>query len=272
MRAREHISVTRAPKVLLVDDDIDLCEALAEGLSREGVSASYVTSASAALMRLVAQPEIGILVTDIMMPEMSGLELLRKLSITRRDRHLAVIVMTGAPSLETAVAALRLSAVEFLQKPVEVGEVASAVRAAAARLEVTPDQAPPGRTAASYPAMIDWLRHLQHEREGAFPPSVMNETCWNMLLHLADAELEQRPVLRTELYGASGASTATALRRLDDLTEAGLVARTFDSEDRRRAYVELTPAGSRQIRALIAGLLDEVPEPIRDGDKGAYAG
>ena len=272
MCAHEITSATDAPKVLLVDDDVDLCESLVEGLLREGVHASFVTSAAAALMRLVTQPDIGIVVTDIMMPEMSGLELLRKLSISRRDPPLAAIVMTGAPSLETAVAALRLSAVEFLQKPVAVSEVASAVRAADARraaMRETTGEALPARTTSSYPEMIEWLRHVQHEREGMFPQAVMNETCWNMLLHLADAELEGRPVLRTELYSASGAATATALRRLDDLLEAGLAIRTFDPHDKRRAYVELTAQGSQQIRALVAGLLNSQADTVPDAETGA---
>jgi len=68
MRAHEVISATDAPMVLLIDDDVDLCESLVEGLLREGVRASFVTSAAAALMRLVTQPDIGIVVTDIMMP------------------------------------------------------------------------------------------------------------------------------------------------------------------------------------------------------------
>lgn len=270
MRPRKEYPSISPPRVLLVDDDIDLCEALVEGLSREGVHASFVTSASAALTRLFAQPEIGIVVTDIVMPEMSGLELLRKLSITCRDRSLAAIIMTGAPSFETAVAALRLSAVEFLQKPVAVSEVANAVRVADIR-RAAMREAVPAKTTGSYPEMIEWLRHVQHEREGMFPPAVMNETCWNMLLHLADAELEGRPVLRTELYNASGAATATALRRLDDLLEAGLAIRTFDPEDKRRAYVELTEQGSKQIRTLVAGLLNPQESTVPDAELGAYA-
>lgn len=268
MRAHEVISAAEAPKVLLVDDDVDLCESLVEGLLREGVRASFVTSAAAALMRLVTQPDIGIVVTDIMMPEMSGLELLRKLSIARRDPPLAAIVMTGAPSLEMAVTALRLSAVELLQKPVAVSEVASAVRAAEAR-RAAMRAASPEKTTSSYPDIIEWLRHVQHEREGVFPATVMNETCWNMLLHLADAELEGRPVLRTELYGASGAANATAMRRLDDLLEAGLAIRTFDPHDKRRAYVELTAQGSQQIRAFVAGLLDSRAGTVPDAEPEA---
>ena len=268
MRTHEVISATDAPKVLLVDDDIDLCESLVEGLIREGVRASFVSSAAAALMRLVAQPDIGIVVTDIIMPEMSGLELLRKLTISRRDPPLAAIVMTGAPSLETAVAALRLSAVEFLQKPVAVSEVASAVRAADAR-RAAMRAAAPEKSTSSYPEMIEWLRHVQHEREGVLPTTVMNETCWNMLLHLADAELEGRPVLRTALYRASGATNPTAMRRLDDLLEVGLAIRKFDPQDKRRAYVELTAQGSQQIRALIASLLDPRVSTVPDAEPEA---
>jgi len=246
---------TAAPRVLLVDDDLDLCESLVEGLAREGVPAACVTSARAALLRLLVEPQIAIVVTDLVMPGISGLELLRKLSLMRSHRSLAAIVMTGSPSIESAVTALRLSAVEFLRKPVEAEELARAIRDAAARLEKEPRMEVPRQAPMSLSGMLAGLRRLQQERTAAFPASVLNETCWNMLLFLAAAELEGHVVTSVELYVSSGASPTTGFRRLDNLDAAGLITRVAAPEDGRRVIVQLTPKGSRQIESLITRML-----------------
>lgn len=247
----------REERVLLVDDDLDLCEALAEGLAREGIRAAYATSAQAALLRLTAAPEIDIVVTDLVMPQIGGLEFLRKLSITRSRWPFAAIVMTGSPSVESAVTALRLFAIDFLQKPVEAKEVANAVRSAADHLQKSvPTMLPrPSTVTLTSPDMLAGLLRLQEERKAVFPSSVLNETCWNMLLHLAAVELEGRILTSVELYSVPGATPTTSFRKLDDLVAAGLVSRTEDLEDRRRVTVRLTPKGSQQIRAIIERML-----------------
>jgi len=249
-------------RVLLVDDDADLCASLAKGLAREGFRSFWVTSAKAALLQLAAAPEIDIVVTDLVMPGMGGLEFLRKLSANRDRRPLAVIVMTGSPSLEAAVTALRLSAIDFLQKPVEAHEVAIAVRHAIGHLEKASRTALP--KSVHYPDMLAGLWRLQRKRASTLPASVLNETCWNMLLFLATAEVDGRVVTSTELYSIAGATLTTSFRKLEELAEAGLVSRTADPEDGRRVIVRLIPEASRKIRTLIAEVQGrhgfEVPE------------
>ncbi|MBP0575478.1 response regulator, partial [Mycobacterium tuberculosis] len=75
-------------------------------------------------------PELQVVVTDLQMPRIDGIELLQKLSVRKRARPMAAIVLTGHASLDRAVGALRLKAVDFLQKPLSPEEVAHAIRRA----------------------------------------------------------------------------------------------------------------------------------------------
>jgi two-component system response regulator HydG len=103
-------------RILVVDDDENDCELLKLALSRLGVEVVALTSASEALDR-VANEEFDVVLTDVGMEEMGGLELCRRILGTRPD--VVVVVVTGQSSLETAVAALRSGAFDFLSKPLD---------------------------------------------------------------------------------------------------------------------------------------------------------
>ncbi|MFO0567405.1 MAG: sigma-54 dependent transcriptional regulator [Polyangiaceae bacterium] len=123
--------------VLIVDDDESLCTLLAEGLSLQGFTPSWVTSAAAALARAEAE-DFDVLVTDLNMRGMSGIELCERLAVLRPD--LPTVVITAFGSLDTAVAAIRAGAYDFVTKPFDVEAVAialdRAVRHHALKVEV----------------------------------------------------------------------------------------------------------------------------------------
>jgi two-component system response regulator HydG len=103
-------------RVLIVDDARDDAELAQLFLAKLGINANVETSARASL-DLVAREDFDVVITDLNMDEMSGLELCERLLGTRPD--LVVVVMTGQGSLEAAVAAMRNGAFDFLVKPVE---------------------------------------------------------------------------------------------------------------------------------------------------------
>ncbi len=106
-------------KVLLVDDDQALGRSLVRALSsRGGFDVTYETDPAAAI-RAVQAGQWDLLITDIEMPGMSGLELIRR--VREADASLPVAVMTGHATVDRVVTALRESAGEFLQKPVDLG-------------------------------------------------------------------------------------------------------------------------------------------------------
>jgi two-component system, NtrC family, response regulator PilR len=115
-----------APKrVLVADDERSLRELLAIVLRREGHEVLLAESGEAALAALKRGP-LDLLISDIKMPDMSGVEVLRAAKAT--DASLPAIMMTAYASTETAVEAMRLGACDYLIKPFDVDELKLKVR------------------------------------------------------------------------------------------------------------------------------------------------
>jgi len=114
-------------KVLIVDDDTSMCELLAEGLVQHGYEARWNASPQEALAQL-ADHEFDVVLTDINMRDMSGLELCQK--ATEAHPQLPVIVITAFGSMETAVQAIRAGAYDFITKPFDIDVVAIAIERA----------------------------------------------------------------------------------------------------------------------------------------------
>ncbi len=105
-------------RVLVVDDDEALLNLMALALRRRGYQVDLALDGYNALKLLAAQPSYSVLLTDLMMPGMSGLELLRE--ARKMDSRLEVVVVTAAPDLESAITALRADgAYDYLLKPFE---------------------------------------------------------------------------------------------------------------------------------------------------------
>lgn len=110
-------------RVLVVDDDPIVADSLCEYLAQEGLSAASAYNATEALAAIEqadrpdsTKPPFGIVITDVSMPGMNGVELLRE--IGRRFPSVVVVMLTGYGTIEAAVEALRLGAVDYLTKPV----------------------------------------------------------------------------------------------------------------------------------------------------------
>jgi two-component system response regulator HydG len=115
--------------ILLVDDDRALCETLEAGLRKRGIVVSWETEPEKALLRIAGE-ELDVVVTDLNMRAIDGLELCRRVVASRPD--VPVIVLTAFGSMDTAVAAIRAGAYDFISKPVEVDVLAIAIERAAA--------------------------------------------------------------------------------------------------------------------------------------------
>lgn len=105
---------THPARLLIVDDEEALMTALCNTLEAEGYATTGFTSASQALAQLREQ-QFDLLLTDLTMPEMDGIALLR--AAQEIDRDLAGIVMTGHGTIDTAVQALRTGALDYVLKP-----------------------------------------------------------------------------------------------------------------------------------------------------------
>ncbi|MGD0263173.1 MAG: sigma-54 dependent transcriptional regulator [Verrucomicrobiota bacterium] len=116
------------PAILVVDDDASLGATLKEFLEREGYQAEVAQSGAEALAIQAASPRISLAMVDLIMPLMDGLTLSGELR--RRDPDLAVVIMTGYGTIETAIEAIKKGAEDYLTKPFDY----EAVRKKIARL------------------------------------------------------------------------------------------------------------------------------------------
>jgi two-component system response regulator HydG len=103
-------------RILVVDDEQETCELLAMVLEREGYRVTTSTSAHGAL-ELVGTSDFDLVLTDLSMPEMGGLELCERVLGTRPT--VPVIVISGQGSLEAAIGAIRVGAYDFITKPID---------------------------------------------------------------------------------------------------------------------------------------------------------
>ena len=108
-------------RVFVVDDDPKIGELFAKVLSRDGYATQGFTAASVALQAIDDGTVPDIVLTDLMMPDISGMQLIEEMNT--RGLAIPVIVMTAHSSVQTAVDAMRMGAFHYLQKPVNLEEM-----------------------------------------------------------------------------------------------------------------------------------------------------
>src|SRR5689334_11376420 len=112
--------MTRSPRILVVDDEVNARTALADLLRDEGYEVEMAADAFKALGKYEAfAPHV--VITDLKMPGMDGIELVKK--IRAADEPAAVIVMTAFGDVGTAVNAMRAGAADYLTKPLNFDEL-----------------------------------------------------------------------------------------------------------------------------------------------------
>ena len=119
-----------ATKVLLVDDEKEFVDLLGERMSVRGMEVSSTTSAADAL-KIAETQAFDAIVLDLMMPEMDGLEVLKRLKTKRPE--LQVILLTGHGTIEKGVEAMRLGAMDFVEKPADLDTLTEKIKKAQAR-------------------------------------------------------------------------------------------------------------------------------------------
>lgn len=110
--------MSQSHRVYVIDDDAAMRDSLGFLLGSAGFDVLLFDSAQSFLQEL-PDMETGCVVTDIRMPGIDGLELLRQLHSTSSVRKLPVIIMTGHGDVPLAVEAMKLGALDFLEKPFE---------------------------------------------------------------------------------------------------------------------------------------------------------
>jgi two-component system response regulator HydG len=114
-------------RILIIDDDVSACQFLADALTVEGFSTFWTADPERGLT-LAEQPDTAAVITDVNMPKLQGIELCRRL--VQKDPQLPVIVVTAFGSIDSAVAAMKAGAYDFVTKPFDVETVTLALQRA----------------------------------------------------------------------------------------------------------------------------------------------
>ena len=249
--------------VLVVDDENEILDELTEALSRARLSCKAAADGWGALKLLAEGWRPAVVVTDLHMPELNGLEFAGHVNALPDLQRPEIIFVSGAAGFDDAVQAIRLGARDLLTKPIDgprlIRAVKSALLSRQVRHEARPGEAPAApvedkKSAAPLDppqpnspqrrrATLDDLRAVRKVRDRHFPTELFSDPCWEMLLDLYDAQLDEAEVTVSSLGAASGVPLTTALRRMDVLQKHGFIERVVDPDDRRRTIVRLSATG-----------------------------
>ena len=255
--------------VLVVDDDTDWASECAFNLSTVGCRPFIAKNAEEALS-LADRHQITIAIVDYNLPDDDGISLIEKLTdqAERQGRQLGLIMATGYATLDLAVAAMRVSVVDFLQKPITPSELREAIQrihglrqTKTAREElvtrlsslsgdlqrlaglITPDKDGDARSGLTpediTPDMVRKLIRVETRRRDLAGGALFGDSAWYMLLDLLLAKLENRQVSVSSACIGSGSPMSTAMRLVRRLVDSGILHRLPDQKDGRRDFLVL---------------------------------
>ena len=207
--------------ILVVDDEDFIREIICRKLGGSGFACDSAPSAEDALAK-IAQNDYDCVLSDIHMPGMSGVDLLRQIKL--QDQDLAVILVTGAPDIDAALEAMRLGAYDHLSKPLNL-----------AALEMTVDRA------LEKKRLVEENREYQHNLESMVKERTKQLSAANEDLH--------------RLFTGSIKALAQALEAKDEYTQ-GHSARVAEESVNIARYLSLSETEVQ--RMWLAGYLHDI--------------
>jgi CheY-like chemotaxis protein/DNA-binding MarR family transcriptional regulator len=258
--------------ILLLDDDLTTLTVLERALGGAGFNCCVSSDPKQALSIVAAKSEIAVVVTDLYMPHMSGLQFAQVLSETPLGRPTPrVLLLTAQPSLESAIGALRGGACDFLVKPVSTADLVAAVTRALDRARqdrlIHRGRVPDVAVAQQQPAapgsiestgrrpkvpVLDTIEKLRRLRS-RYDAHKLDDVAWELLLELLRTEQGEHKLSVSALtISIPGVSATTSLRRIGELTARGYVDRVPDARDGRRDFVALTTKAHELLKDYLA--------------------
>jgi FixJ family two-component response regulator/DNA-binding MarR family transcriptional regulator len=278
-------------KILLVDDDASLLEEQADLLRSLGYACLTAETPTAAEALFASDREINVIVADWSLPGKDGLSLIDQLRASAgSSRHFVAVLQTGHPSVDLAVESMHSGLADFISKPASREMLEAALARAHQRLTElataaadqrvfasvqaiqdslnalmkkvgaeTPDTvsdvpAEPGSERMVSPADVKAIMKARRQRGKYFENDLFSDPSWDILLELTAAHLEGRQESVTSVALATSVPTSTAMRRIREMTDKGLLHRWDDPSDARRIFVALTEDTSQRMLKMLAGM------------------
>jgi CheY-like chemotaxis protein/DNA-binding MarR family transcriptional regulator len=251
--------------ILLLDDDLTTLTVLERALGGAGFNCRSSSDPKQALLIVAANDAISVVVTDLYMPHMSGLQFVEAMSELPLGRPTPrSLLLTAQPSLESAIGALRGGACDFLVKPVSTEDLVAAVTRALERArqdrlihrgrapEAAQEGTADGTSRKSKMPALDTIEKLRKLR-ARYDQHKLDDVAWELLLELLRTEQgEQKLSVSALTISIPGVSATTSLRRIGELTARGYVDRVPDARDGRRDFVALTLKAHELLKDYLA--------------------
>ena len=130
--------LTSAVKVLVVDDQPLIVEELCEFLESSGYRCVPCESSEQAVQRFKEDLQIGLVLCDLHMPDMDGIQVLREIKM--RFPRTQVLMLTGHADMEVAISGMAMGAFDYLMKPVELEILVGKIREACSRRKIAGEE------------------------------------------------------------------------------------------------------------------------------------
>ncbi|OLC50087.1 MAG: DNA-binding response regulator [Acidobacteria bacterium 13_1_40CM_65_14] len=143
-------------RILIVEDDPDIAALVAHYLDKAGFTTEHIVSGRDALAAIAAKPP-DLVVLDLMLPQVDGLEICRTVRSDRKTAAIPIIMLTARVDESERIVGLELGADDYLAKPFSPNELVARVRALLRRAHRGPA---PTRTLMYGPIVVDTERHV----------------------------------------------------------------------------------------------------------------
>lgn len=273
-----------ANTVIFVEDEKDVAAEVIELGAYKGFNIIHADSALYCLEIIQANADVDVVITDLRLPDISGIDLIRTIRSEFGERiWLQFIVLTGYGDLDVAREAMRLGAIDFLNKPFDVSDFSNAISKGIfrskkfRRLESGQKSAHAANSMANcadtdgvfesasggadvlaandVEVLQSWTKRmvtLRTLKAELFSADTFADPCWDMLLELLLAELQNVTMTTNNLCMSAGIPVSTALRRITDLESDGYIERMRDKKDSRRNIVHLTQKSRASLQRYFA--------------------
>jgi len=259
-------------KILVVDDEDAAAQEICEYLEDANYKCLKATDSQVALQLIQSDSQIKLILLDIKMPKMDGIELMKKIQ-PKIGTKLGVIMFSGHSGETEIVEGMRNNAMDFLRKPIEPKELLKSIKNAIANLNKSSSKQVSNAYSEATTLAREFLQKLEQmveeknlTEQNSNPPTRSTQRVLDLLKKsfqkqrdFGEISLRIDPALLmmfelyhpnnsqgisvTALCNSGKTAQTTALRRIQDLEVAGYVKRKDDAKDKRRAVLTLTQNG-----------------------------